>query len=411
MRAVVIVPHFEPDVAPTGAVMTRLVHELALRGHTIEVITSLPWYREHRIEPGYEGRLVRYEDTPWGRITRIHPFASTDKRNIGRRALGFLSFSAIATLLTARGEDADVVLAISPPLTLGVTGWVVARARKAPLVFNVQDVYPDVAVELGVLSNPAVVAGARCLERFCYERAQAVTVLSEDLKDNLAAKVSSPHKVRTIPNFVDTEWIKPVARESSYRKEFGLVGKFVIMYAGNVGLSQGLNVMVDAAAACRHVQDVIFVINGQGAARSELERQAQALDNVRFIDMQPTSRLPEVLAAANVHLVTLRRGLSRASVPSKTYSILAAGRPLVAAVDEGSEIARVVERARAGIPVPPEDPEALTKAIRRLIESRPEAERMGQAGRAFIERWLSPAAVAAAYESLFEELRAGEGKS
>ncbi len=404
MRIVVIAPHFEPDVAPTGAVITRLVKELAGRGHVLEVLTSLPWYREHRIEPGYEGRLVRYEDTPWGRITRLHPFPSADKRNIAGRALGFIGFSALAAVLESRGQPADGVLAVSPPLTLGVAGWLVARSRSAPLVFNVQDVYPDVAVELGVLTNRYLIAAAARLERFCYERAAAVTVLSEDLRDNLATKLSVPEKVRTIPNFVDTDWIKPSKKENSYRREFGLEGKFVVMYAGNVGLSQALHLVVEAAAALAHEDDLVFVINGQGAARAELERRARSLTNLRFIEMQPADRLPEVLAAADVHLVSLGRGLSRSSVPSKTFSILAAGRPLIASVDEGSEIARIVERAGAGIAVPPNEAEALIKATLHLMEARAEAARMGDAGRAFIEQWLSPAAVAQAYENLFEEL-------
>jgi colanic acid biosynthesis glycosyl transferase WcaI len=404
MRLVVIAPHFAPDVAPTGAVATRIVEELGRRGHLIEVVTSLPWYRNHRVEPPFAGRLWRYEDAPWGRITRLHPFPTKDKRNLLRRAAAYGGFSALAAAWAARGERADGVLALSPPLTLGLVGWAAGRRRQAPLVFNVQDVYPDVAVALGMLSDPRLIAGARRLERLCYERADAITVLSEDIAANVAAKLSRPGKIRTIPNFVDTQRIKPGGRDNAYRREHGLENRFVAMYAGNVGLSQSLDLVLTSAAALREERDVVFVINGQGAKRAELERRARGLDNVLFVDMQPADRLPEVLAAADVHLVPLKRRLARASVPSKTYSILAAGRPLVASVDEGSEIARLCERSGAGIAVPAEDAEAFTKALRYLIDSPGEAERMGQAGRAFVESWASPAAVAEAYEQLFEEL-------
>ena len=399
-----VAPHFTPDVAPTGAVITRIVEELGRRGHALEVITSLPWYRHHRVEPPYDGRLWRYEDTPWGRITRLHPFPTKDKRNLLRRAAAFGGFSVLAAAWGARGERADGVLAVSPPLTLGLVGSVVARCRNAPLVFNIQDVFPDVAIELGMLTDRRLIAGARRLERACYERADAITVLSDDLAANVASKVSSAAKVRTIPNFVDTSWITPSDRDNAYRREYGLEGRFVVMYAGNVGLSQSLDLVVTAAVALAHEPDLVFVINGHGARRAELERRARGLDNVRFVDMQPSDRLPELLAAADVHVVPLKRGLARSSVPSKTFSILASGRPLVASVDEGSEVARLCERSGAGIAVPPDDAEAFAKAVRYLLESPDEAERMGRAGRAFVESWASPAAVARAYEGLFEEL-------
>lgn len=404
MKLVVLTPHFAPDTAPTGSVVTRIVEELALRGHTIEVLTSLPWYREHRLEPGYSGKLVRREDTPWGQIVRLHPFPTEDKRNIPRRALAFAGFSALVGAVGRRGEDADIVLAVSPPLTLGVDGWAIARARKAKFVFNIQDVYPDVAVELGVLRNPALISAARRLERFCYERADAVTVLSDDLKDNLSRKLSHPERVHVIPNFVDTEWIQPMEKENPYRAEFGLSGKTVVMYAGNVGMSQSLDLVLAAAGALSHLKDLIFVINGQGAARHDLERRARGLDNVRFVDTQPLERLPEVLAAADIHLVPLKRGLASSSVPSKTYSILSAGRPLIASVDPGTEVAKLVERSGAGLAVAPEDPEAFTKAIQQLVESPDETARMGAAGRSFVENWASPAAIAESYEALFRSL-------
>jgi colanic acid biosynthesis glycosyl transferase WcaI len=288
---------------------------------------------------------------------------------------------------------------------LGLTGWAIAKARRAALVFNVQDVFPDVAVELGVLKEGRLLDATRRLERFCYERADAVTVLSKELQDNVRAKTSQPGKVRVIPNFVDAVAIAPANRENQYRREFGLEGKTVVMYAGNVGLSQSLDIVLEAAGALGHESDVVFVINGQGAARRELEQQARGLGNVLFVDMQPAERLTEVLSAADIHLVPLKRGLARSSVPSKTYSILAAARPLIASVDRGSEVARLIERAEAGVAVPPEDAEALTKAIQSLIEAPAERTRMGESGRRFVENWASPAAVAKAYEALFEELR------
>jgi colanic acid biosynthesis glycosyl transferase WcaI len=200
----------------------------------------------------------------------------------------------------------------------------------------------------------------------------------------------------------------PGPRMTEYRRELGIGDEPVVLYAGNVGFSQSLELMVAAARTLRErpdMADVVFVINGGGSARPSIEEQAAGLDNVVFVDYQPKERLPEVLAAADVHVVPLRRGLARASVPSKTYSILAAGRPIVASVDEGTEVARLVEKAGAGLAVPPEDPEAFTDAIVTLLEDPDRAAAMGRAGRAFVESWASPAAIAQRYEELFEELR------
>lgn len=411
MNLLVLCPHFAPDLAPTGEVMTQIASELVKRGNRLHIVTALPWYQHHRIEPGWEGQLVHHEDTDWGRITRVHPFP-TDKRNIPARALAFGGFTALTALagLVSRSKP-DAVLAMSPPLTLGAAGWAVARSRRVPFVFNIQDVFPDVAVELGAITNPKVIAFAQWLERETYLRSDAVTVLSEDLKDNVAAKIvgrrgqsGSPDKVRVIPNFIDTDRIKPSERENAYRKEFGLEGKTVVMYAGNVGMSQSLDLVIAAATHFSHDPDVAFVINGGGVARPALEQAARGLSNVHFVDMQPKDRLAEVAAAADIHVVPLKAGLARSSVPSKLYTILAAGRAVVASVDPGTEVARTVEAAGAGIAVGPDDPEAFTKALARLIESPDMATQMGTSGRRFVEQWASPAAVAEAYESLFGEL-------
>jgi len=412
LRLVVVCPHFTPDVAPTGEVMASIVDQLAARGHRIHVVTSLPWYQHHAIEPGWAGPPVRHEDVPWGRITRVHPFP-TDKRNIPARAVAFGGFTLLAVLTGALTRSRpDAVLAMSPPLTLGAAGWAVARTHRVPFVFNIQDVFPDVAVELGAITNRSVIAAASTLERSTYLHADAVTVLSDDLRDNVATKIAGhrrrgaghPSKVRVIPNFIDTDWIRPAGKENDYRRELGLIGKRVVMYAGNVGLSQSLDLLLTAAAHLADELDVVCVINGGGSARPGLEQRAAGLANVRFVDMQPKSRLPEVLAAADVHVVPLRAGLARSSVPSKLYSILAAGRPLVASVDAGTEVAATVEHAGAGLAVPPDDPQAFTRAVRHLLDHPDEAAVMGAAGRSFVEGWASPAAVAEAYEALFLEL-------
>jgi len=405
VKLAVLCPHFAPDIAPTGEVMTRIVLGLAELGHELHVVSALPWYVHHRVEPEWSGRPVRTERTEWGSITRVNPFP-TDKTDIPRRALAFGAFSALAGVAGLRGGRVDGVLAMSPPLTLGLTGWMMHLARRGPLVFNIQDVFPDVAIELGAITNSKLIAITRWLERVSYARADAVTVLSEDLRRNVSAKVraSQRGKVRVIPNFVDTVAIRPQDRMTPYRRELGIGDEIVVMYAGNVGLSQSLELLIAAARDRRDDRSVVFVINGGGSGRAPLQAAAADLQNVRFADYQPRERLPEVLATGDIHVVPLKRGLARSSVPSKTYSILAAGRPLLASVDAGTEVARVVDDAGCGLAVEPDDPVAFVTALQTMLDDAPGRAAMGAAGRAFVERWASPAAVARAYAELFAEL-------
>lgn len=405
---VVLCPHFAPDTAPTGTVMTRIVEELVNHDHTVHVVTSLPWYRSHAIDPGWEGRLVRRESTPWGSITRVHPFPGHDKANLPRRAAGFLGYSVLAGVQCLRVGGwfgrVDAVIAMSPPLTLGLTGWVASRLRRAPLIFNIQDVFPDAAVETGAITNRWVIRAATWLERLSYRAADAVTVLSGDLRDNVVAKIpaAAADRVHVIANFVDTDAIVPLDRLTRYRAELGLGDGPVVLYAGNVGFSQSLELVV---AAARALPDVVVVINGDGAARRALEESAQGVANLRFAGYIDQSRLGELLATGDVHVVPLRAGLGRVSVPSKTYSIMAAGRPVVAAIDAGTAVPVILADSGGGIAVDPDDPEAFVAAVRSLVEDPALGRAMGESGRDWVVREASPAAVGAAYARLIRTLR------
>ena len=404
---IVLCPHFAPDTAPTGDVITRIVQEFVAKNRRVHVVTSLPWYRTHAIEEGFTGRFIRREKTAWGSIIRVHPFPGKSKSNLLRRAIGFGAFSAIAGVCTlfAGGihRRPAAVISMSPPLTLGLTGWLASRIRRCPSVFNIQDVFPDAAIETGAITNTRIIAVSRWLERVSYHRSDAVVVLSEDLRANVLAKIlpKHHHKVHVIPNFVDVDRITPRDRMTSYRTELRIGAETVVMYAGNVGYSQSLTMMIVAA---RQMPGVIFVINGDGAARAELERDAAGIANLRFSGYQPVERVPEVLATADIHVVPLRAGLGAVSVPSKTYSILAAGRPVVAAIDPGTEVTRILAESGAGVCVAPDDPIAFVEALRAMVNSGSAAAEAGANGRSWVESHVSPARVAHSYLDVIASL-------
>ncbi len=391
-------------MAPTGVVMSRIVHELANRGHELHVVTSLPWYRKHQVEQGWSGALWRVEKTNWGSITRVQPFAGKTKSNLLRRAVGFILFSYLVGLRALFAgkvwRRVDGVLAMSPPLTLGLIGWHTKLFRGGKLVFNIQDIFPDAAIETGAITNKKIISFASWLERTSYKCSDSVVLLSDDLANNVQSKLEQKfHKrVKVIPNFVDTQAITPMSRMTKYRTELGIDDALVVMYAGNVGFSQSLEMLVSAA---RELPHLIFVINGEGAARESLKKSAHGLSNVRFGDYQDVSRLSEVLATGDIHVVPLKRGLGSVSVPSKTYSILASGRPVLAAVDLDTEVPRILAAADAGVCVEPENSAAFISALRAMTLDPKTLSEMGERGRKWVENHASPASVAQRYEALY----------
>ena len=405
MNITIISPHFAPDTAPTGEVITQIVNELQHLGHRIHVVTALPWYRNHSVEPGWTGRLISREKTTWGKITRIHPFASKNRTNLFARSVAFCAFSCVAALAASFTRRTQIILAMSPPLTLGIAGWVAAKRHNAPLVLNIQDIHPDAAIETGTINDARVIQVLKRIELMSYEKADAVTVLSDDLRKKLISRIDAEAKLRVIPNFVDTELIYPGDRNNSYRHELGLTAETIVMYAGNVGFSQPLELVLEAARHLADRDDIIFVINGNGSRRAHFEQEAEELPNVTFMDYQPRQRLNEVLAAGDIHIVPLQKGLGSISVPSKLYSILAAGRPVLVSVDPGTEIDLAVTRSGAGRSVPAGESEEFISALVALVDDPHGRASAGLEARRFAEEWLSAEAVAESYNDLFFELR------
>jgi colanic acid biosynthesis glycosyl transferase WcaI len=311
---------------------------------------------------------------------------------------------ATAAALTLPRPDA--VLAMSPPIFLGNAASLVARRWRVPFVFNVQDIFPDVAVELGALTNRRVIAGAARLEASLYRRADAVTVLSQDQAANVRQKMPPPRRdrVRVIANFVDLDRVHPVERDNEWRRTHGLTGKTVVMYAGNVGMSQSFDLVEQAAIRFRDRPDVHFVINGEGAARPDVDAWASAHDNVSTFDFVEREGVSDLLGAADLHLILLKAGLSRSSTPSKLYGIMAAGRPILASIDLGSEVDAIVTDARCGVTVAPEDPAPFLAALEAMLDDPASLVEMGDRAEHYVQRLLTPATQAEAYEQLFAEL-------
>lgn len=241
------------------------------------------------------------------------------------------------------------------------------------------------------------------MEKFIYSKAAAVSVISNGFKLNLCAKGVPENKLHVIPNFVDIEFIRPLPRKNSFSSVHGLEDRFAVLFAGNIGLSQGLERVLEAAAILEEYPEILFLIVGNGASKSSLIEAAERmkLKNVQFLPFLPHDDVPKLYASSDVCLVPLRRGLTEESVPSKVFSILGAAKPLIASVDEGSDTWRFVQDAECGLCIKPEDPRALAEAIISLYHDRELGIRMGLNGRKFVENNFSRQKIARQYEELF----------
>ena len=297
------------------------------------------------------------------RIIRV-PVPSVNRSSLTQRLFQLIIYQ-LGVVFNGISEQYDVILLSNPSFEVGLPYAVLASLRRKPAIYSVHDVYPDVGIKLGIFHNPWVVRFITSTEKFCLDQAVFVRILSETFAPAMRSLGVPEGKIELIYDWVDTELIKPLPRKNSFSYEFGLVDSFVILYAGNIGLSQGLGNVLTAAKSSRISLSSVscLLVMGQEGIQLENEAVRRGLSNVLFIPFQTRARLPEVLATADISLVVLQKGIGSASLPSKSFSIMSSGRPLLASVDPDSDLSRLVERSQCGICVLPEDFDALTKRL------------------------------------------------
>jgi len=396
---------FHPDLTGTGPLVTDLATDLVEKGNEVTVVTSMPHYGRHEIPREYRGRLLHHSNFKGIDLWRTYVYVPANPSGF-QRSINYLSYTFMSVVAGLMAKKPDVILCVNPPITVGFSGWLLSLARRARLVFNVQDVWPDCLVIIDQLRSPLLIRIFKNLEKFIYRVSSCITVLSEGMKENLKRKGVPAEKVVVIPNWSDIEAIPPVKKENGFRAAHGLNGEFVVMFAGNLGFIAMLDNVLDAAKLLENDPHIQFLIIGEGNAKAGLVSRADelGLKNVRFIPTQPKEVLPEMLGAADLSLVTLNRRLGQLNVPSKTYSIMASARPVLAAVPENSEIVRLVKEAGCGEGVPPENPHAMAQAIRRL-SGQPEKLRVyGVNGRRYVEEYFTRSRLTTEYHYLINQV-------
>jgi glycosyltransferase involved in cell wall biosynthesis len=302
------------------------------------------------------------------------------------RVVAFIVFALTSVWAGLRAGPVDVVMGTSPPIFQAVSALLVARIRRKPFLFEVRDLWPEFAIEMGILRNPVLKKLSRWLERFLYRQADHLLVNSPAYRDYLINNGIAAERVSFVPNGVDVSMFDPSDRGNEVRRTFNLDGKFVAVYAGAHGAANDLDTLLDAADALRGIPEIhiLFVGDGKERARLQIEATTRGLDNVTFAGALPKSQMPAILAAADVCVAMLKNvPMFTTTYPNKVFDYMGAGRPTILAID--GVIRSVLEEANGGIFVPPGNATAVADAIRRLWCDREEREAMGRSARSFVE--------------------------
>jgi glycosyltransferase involved in cell wall biosynthesis len=375
MRIAILTHFYAPEVGAAQSRLSGLARRLVQREHTVFVLAPMPSYPRGRIFSGYGGVLRREEREGVHVIrTAVYP---TVKLGF-RRLISYLSFVfsslLIGALLLPR---LDYLITQSPPLPLGVSGFLLSRLKRARWVFNVSDLWPESGVRLGGLKGEEIVRAALVLEGFCYRHAWLVTAQSQETLRHITSRFPSIPNYH-LPHGVDAQRFSLKSRQGwtlNWKDK-----RCLAIYAGLHGVAQGLEQVLDAASRLRDRPDLGFIFIGDGTEKERLVKRARelALTNVRFLDPVPHEKIPTLLASADIALVPLRRHIPGA-LPSKLFEAMAAGVPVVLAAD--GEAAQIVRETHAGMVVAPGDVEGLVSALNRLAADPMARKQMGARGR------------------------------
>jgi colanic acid biosynthesis glycosyl transferase WcaI len=407
MRVLLLSSYFQPEVGGGIYLASELGQTLVKLGHEVTVVTGFPQYKVPVMPETYRGRFLMREETDGMAVFRVRMPVRYGTGGISRGLFHMISplVLAIRGLMVKRP---DVIYAWTPPLPLGVAAYVVARRFRIPFVVNVQDLFPQNAVDLGMLHNRALIRGFETMERFVYRKSTAITVMSDGNGDYVVAKGADRQHVHTVPNWVDIDAILPGERMNEFRRQHGIGDQFLVVFAGAMGWSQGLEVAVEAAKELTSTPEVLFLLIGEGVERPKLEAMAAGLPNVRFLPLQPKAVYPSILAASDVCLVTLSPEVVTPAVPSKIGTIMSAARPILAALPPG-DAPQLIAKAACGVVLPAGDGRRMAEAVMQLHHDRQAAQQLGINGRRYAEEHLSRGACVRQVETILKSAIMGNG--
>jgi len=408
MRILIYSYNYHPEPIGIAPLMTELAEGLVKRGHSVRVVTAMPNYPQRRIYPKYRGKFYHTEYKNGVKIQRSYVWIRP-KPSLLDRILLELSFVITSFLQALNGPRPDVILLTVPSLPVCVPAALLGWLYACPVVLNLQDILPEAAVHTGLLKNKWLIRIFAALEKFAYHTATKITVIADGFVGNLLSKDVPKSKIELLPNWADVTFIRPLPKENNrFRAAHQLDGKFVVLYSGNIALTQGLETVVEAAKKLQHIPDIAIVILGDSLGLQRLQQHVLrcGVSNVLLLPFAKREHLPEMLAAADVGLVVQKRNVISFNMPSKIQVLLASGRAIVASVPLGGTAASSVQKSGGGIIVPPEDPDALAKTILNLYKNPDQVETLGRRGRQYAVEQFALEQALNRYEALFHSITA-----
>ncbi len=405
MKIAIYTMYFLPDYGSATILMSEFAGYLARRGHPVSVITTIP---RERADFKFAGKLWDARTENGYRVIRI--WTNKTPHPLGR-LIAWWIYTLIAIWVSLFVEPADLLFMRTPPPTLGVVAAIVRHLRGSKVVLSVQDIHPDLAIESGILTNPIGLRLAQAFEKWVYAQASSIVVISEGFRKNLEEKGVPPKRLTIIPNWVDTQFVKPYPKVNEVSRALGLDSKFVVLYSGTITTSslESLRRVLAAAALLKDQDEVIFAIVGEGIYRDALQRLAEQmqLPNMIFLPFRPQDEVPFLFAAADIALVPLDSNKAQLSVPSKLYNLMSAGKPILGLARQDTEVAQVINGVQCGLVVDPDAPRAIADAILQLQKSASLREQMGANGRREVERNYNQDVVLRKYEDVIMATRDG----
>lgn len=380
MHILILNEYYPPDTSAT-AKMARLVAEALAEKHRVTVLAGRPSYDPDETYP----YSILQRNMQNGVTVECVGSTAFPRHKMRRRVSNYLSYLALA-IPRALAIRADVIVAMTDPPVAGIAGAFVAKLAHRPFVYNIRDLYPDMALGGGIVGNTAWVRAWEKLHRRALRRAKRVIVLGDDMRDRILRKGIDPARVVVIR---DGTLIPETLAQQSHpvAQEIRCGFPFVAIHAGNLGFYGAWDTLLQAAKQIEY-ENIGLIFVGEGANRERLQRAAQDSKNIRFVPFRPASEIPFVMAAGDVHIISVRRGLEGVVVPSKLYSVLAAGRPVLAVAPEESDVVRIVREARCGIAADPDDPAAVAAALRKMRDDPIELTNMAQRAREAAKKYV-----------------------
>jgi len=390
--------YYLPEYGSAPILMNELALYLKSRGYEVEVITTIPRPPHHK---PYQSKLFMKEEADGFTVRRYR--TNFTVHHIGR-LIAWTLYTFWAAQNLRRVKKGDVLFLRLPPLQLGMTAWLARIWKKAGVLMRVQDIHPDLSIESGLLRKKWVIQMAQKFERWIYKQADEIVVISEGFLKNLLHKRVNEEKLHIVPNWVDTEFLRPYPKSNPVSRKFSLEDKFVALYSGTLTLSSYLTLekVMEAAKLMENEEDFRLVITGEGLKKPALEKKAEQLKlkNIIFLPFQPYEDLPLLLGASDLLLVPLDIKKTQLSVPSKLYNYMAAGRPIIGFTDDQSEVARIIKEGNCGLNILPDDIQGMVKMFQRLRKEEAVTEKMGKNAREYVEENYAKDVVLNKYEKL-----------